>query len=79
MSINPQKEIEELKKKEKSPGKPKATAKKRTPVNGQRNWGQTIAALAALVIFWLLVMVSFGAGIYYSEQVKAFFAAVLGS
>lgn len=77
MNTDPQKEIEKLKKQEKSPGKSKAT--KRTPVNGQRQWGETLAALAALVVFWLLVMVSFGAGIYYSEQVKAFFAAVLGS
>ena len=75
MSYDPKNEIQKLKAAEKQP----KTTKKRRQANGQRQWGQTIAALAALVVFWLLVMVSFGAGIYYSEQVKAFFAAVLGS
>lgn len=78
---DPQKKIDELKANEKSGVKKTArhsAAKKakKKPVNGQRNWGQTVAAVAALVIFWLLVMVSFAAGLYYSEPVKQFFAGL---
>ena len=85
MSIDPQKNIDALKAAEKSGAKRQAarpsTAKKakRKPVNGQRNWGQTAAALAALIVFWLLMLTAFAAGLYYSDQVRQFFAALFSS
>lgn len=75
MSYDPKNEIQKLKAAEKQPKK----TKKRRQANGQRNWGQTIAALAALVIFWMLVLVTFSAGLIYSDQVRAFFAALFAS
>lgn len=75
MSYDPKKEIEALKSAEKRA----KGGKTKRPVNGQRNWGQTIAVLAALVIFWMLVLVAFSAGLAYSDQVRAFFAALFAS